>query len=246
MNDDPVAPASSALDAILAPTARLRELEPGLLSALDREDEGAPYDGKAAAYDRLVSWRTYSRLAWGVDIDRYPTFIGAALASRTSGWVVDVAAGSCVASASAYLDCPRPILVLDRSAAMLRHGLARLRRIAAELPTNVVFLQADASALPLRSDAVSTVLCHGAFHVFEAPEAICAEWTRVLEPGGSLFVTSLVRGRAFGDAYLRLLWRAGEIAPPRSPTEFAEAIRPFFGGEPQLESEGNFAFLSYD
>ena len=44
----------------------IRELEPSLYSSLDRDDEGAPYDTRAAGYDWLVSMRGYSRVAWGV------------------------------------------------------------------------------------------------------------------------------------------------------------------------------------
>jgi ubiquinone/menaquinone biosynthesis C-methylase UbiE len=243
---DSIEPAVAALEAVLAPGTRLRELEPDLFSVLEPEDEVAHYDDKATAYDRLAASRIYSRLAWGIVPERFTRYIEDALASRSTGWVADVAAGSCVASAEAYVGCSRPILVLDRSIVMLRLGIARLRRIAGHVPENVVFLQGDANALPLRTDSMSTVLCHGAFHVFEAPEPVCTEWVRVLAPGGSLFVTSLVRGRAFGDAYLRLLHRAGEVAPPRSAAEFAAAIHPFWSGEPRLESQGNFAFLTYE
>lgn len=232
------------IDEVIAADRRLREIEPGLFSALDPDDQGAPYDSRAAAYDRLVTARWYSPVAWGVPTHRHAEFIADALGSETAGFALDVAAGSCVASAAAYAKTSRPVIVLDRSLEMLRRGMARLRELGGGIPSHVAFLQADAAALPLRPDALATVLCHGAFHVFDAPESICAEWRRVLRSGGGLFVSSLVRGRWLGDRYLGLLRRAGEIAPPRTPEEFAGFIESRVEGSARLEVVGNFAYLS--
>lgn len=234
-----------AIDQVLAPGASLREVEPGLLSVLEPEDEGAPYDARAAVYDRAVASRLYSELAWGLDPARHEAFIERALGSKTDGWALDVAAGSCVASAAAYASCSRPLIVLDRSLGMLRRGRDRLAGLLGSAPPNIIFLQADAAALPLCEGSVGTVVCHGAFHVFSEPHAVSGEWARVLAPGGSLFVSSLIRGRWLGDRYLGLLHRAGEITEPRSASEFAAAVRSRFAGASDLETVGNFAYLSF-
>ncbi len=233
-----------ALKEVLVAGHPIRELEPSLFSALDPDDEGAPYDTRAAAYDRLVSTRWYNRVAWGVPPATHTDFITRALTSEAEGWVLDVAAGSCVASASAYPKTSRPLIILDRSLGMLRRGMARLRRLSGAIPPHVAFLQADATALPFRSDSMATVLCHGAFHVFSSPSAVCAEWARVLHTGGWLYVSSLVHGRWLGDRYLGLLHRAGEITQPRIPGEFAGFVEAKFEGSAQLKALGNFAYLS--
>lgn len=222
----------------------IRELEVGLYSVLDPHDEGAPYDSRAAAYDWLVSSSWYSRVAWGVRPIIHTEFITRGISTEGDGWVVDVAAGSCVPSASAYSTTSRPLVVLDRSLAMLRRGMARLRHIHGRIPPNVAFMQADANSLPFRTGSISTVVCHGAFHVFSSPAAVCAEWVRVLESGGRLFVSSLVQGRWLGDQYLGLLHRAGEVAQPYSPAEFARRVEAWFGATAKLEAMGNFAYLS--
>lgn len=233
-----------SLAEIIEPGRPVREIEASLLSVLDEGDEGAPYDSRAAAYDRLVSSRRYSQLAWGVPPITHTEFITRGLTSGDEGWVLDVAAGSCVPSAPAYAQTSRPLIVLDRSLAMLRRGIARLRRLHGELPPHVVFLQADANALPFRADSMGTVICHGALHVFSTPQSVCAEWVRVLRAGGQLFASSLVRGRWLGDRYLGLLHRAGEIAPPRTPSELASLVEAEFRVSGQLETLGNFAYLS--
>lgn len=232
-----------ALEDVLLPGQGIRELEPSLFSALDSDSEGAPYDSRAVAYDWLISTPWYSRLAWGVPPATHTDFITRAITSETEGWVVDVAAGSCVASASVYTKTSRPVIILDRSLGMLRRGMALLRRIGGAIPRHVAFMQADATTLPFRSDSISTVLCHGAFHVFSSPSAVCAEWARVLHAGGFLYVSSLVLGRWLGDRYLGLLHRAGEVTQPRVPGEVAAFVEAGIGAQAQVTALGNFAYL---
>ena len=203
-----------------------------------------PRDTRAAAYDRLVSMRWYSQIAWGVPPATHTDFIVRALTFETDGWALDVAAGSCLASASVYPKTSRPLIILDRSLEMLRRGMGRLRQLSGAIPPHVVFLQADANALPFRSESMATVLCHGAFHVFPSPSAVCAEWSRVLGSGGFLYVSSLVRGRWLGDRYLGLLHSAGEVTQPRTPGEFAGFVEAKLEGSAQLEALGNFAYVS--
>ena len=237
---------AAKLTEVLASGRSIRELEAGLVSVLDADDEGAPYDSRAAAYDRLVTSNGYSRVAWGVEPSAHTDFVASGLASEDEGWIVDVAAGSCASSAAAYPRTSRPLVVLDRSLGMLRRGMERLRRIHGSVPSNVLFMQADANALPFRDGSLATVICHGAFHVFSSPSAVCAEWGRVLRPGGGLYVSSLVRGRWLGDRYLGLLHRAGEVSRPRSPAEFRGALESELGVSGNLEVIGNFAYLSLE
>jgi hypothetical protein len=79
-------------------------------------------------------------------------------------------------------------------------------------------LQADLRALPLRPGSVASALCMGALHLFDDVEApaVLGRLRDVLLPGAPLYLSSLVSGRRFGDLYLALLERAGEVARPRS------------------------------
>jgi SAM-dependent methyltransferase len=234
------------LTEVLIPGKSIRELEAGLVSVLDPDDEGATYDSRAAAYDRIVSSTLYCRVAWGISPSANTDFVAGGLTSGNEGWVVDIAAGSCASSAIAYQRTSRPLVILDRSLGMLRRGMARLRELHGTVPSHIVFMQADANALPFRAGSMATVVCHGAFHVFPDPSAVCSEWVRILKPGGRLYVSSLVRGRWLGDRYLGLLHRAGEVTQPRSAAEFAGLVESEIGGSAELESIGNFAYLSLE
>ena len=230
------------LDSLIDARVTLREIEPQLFSALPPGDEGAHYDVFAAFYDRMVASPLYLRLAWGCTPSANAAFIRRAFESCGEGWVVDVAAGSCVDAVATYATTQRPTLVVDLSLAMLRRGMDRLRVLVRPLPENIIFLQADASSLPIRSNAVRTVLCHGAYHVFPAARDFVAEWRRVLHGEGAVFVSSLVRGRWFGDRYLNLLQRTGEVSAPFDAPRFAARLEETLDSPIHVETVGNFAY----
>lgn len=230
------------LEGVVDPARTLREIEPGLYSVLDADDEGAPYDGFAAAYDRAVSNGAYLRVAWGIARDDNARFVRSGFEETSEGWVLDVAAGSCVDSAAAYAATQRPTMVLDRSLAMLRRGMQRLRDVTPRIPPNVFFVQADATALPIVSKQIASIVCHGAYHVFPDPTPILREWRRVHDGTGSISVSSLVRGRWLGDRYLGLLARSGEIARPRTALEFRHALENGLEAGVACETIGNFAY----
>ena len=230
------------IESILEEPGRLREVEPGLFSVLDPGDAGAPFDRIAAAYDRAVSSPTYMRLAWGMTREDNARFIGGAVASAERGWLVDVAAGTCVDAAAIHARTTRPTVVLDRSIAMLRRARERVAAFGGGVPAEIVFLQADATAMPFAEGSITTLLCHGAYHVFQDTALLTDEWKRTLAPMGGLFVSSLVRGRWLGDRYLALLRRAGEIAPPRTAAEFRARLEQELSRAFAFEAVGNFAY----
>ena len=234
------------LSRLLAADAPLRGVDSGLLSVLDEADAGAPYDARAFGYDLVIGSKLYSRFVWDSSPDDYAAFISAALASRSGGVALDIAAGSCLASARCYAEEPRDTVVLDRSLGMLRRGRRRTQKLCTGDSSHLAWLQADGLALPFRDGCFETVLCHGALHLFADPVAACREWRRVLAPGGSVYVSSLVLARPRGDRLLATLHRAGEIAAPRSPGQVAAALQEGFGAAPRIEQRGNFAFARID
>ncbi len=191
---------------------------------LDPGDEGAPYDGKAAVYDRLVRSRLYNRLMWAASPRDYEAFARRALADG-EGPLLDVAGGSAAATATLYAAATRDIVLVDRSRAMLERAGAR---IAAAAPGGVVpavrFVQADALALPLPPHGFETALCMGFAHIVDRPAELLGALRRQVRPGGRIYLTSLVAERAVGSRYLRMLHRAGEVAEPRTAAELEEAL----------------------
>ncbi len=64
----------------LKPGTPLRPVGPDTFSVLAPEDTGAPYDSRAAAYDRLIGMNLYNRLVWGTSRGDYARFIADACA----------------------------------------------------------------------------------------------------------------------------------------------------------------------
>lgn len=182
------------------------------------------YDTHAAGYDAVVGSRLYNRLLWGSETRHYEAFAREAVASA-HGPLLEVAAGSCLVSAGAYLSSDRPLVITDRSAAMLRRARTRLSDEAGRVRRNTRFVTADAFNLPFVPGGFDTVACHGFLHIVDDPQALMESLRRQLAPGGRLFITSLVTGTKVGTRYLQLLHRAGVAATPRSADDLANLFR---------------------
>ena len=224
------------LESLLAPGRALRPVGAGVVSALSSADEGAPYDRRAAAYDRLVGSRVYNRLVWGASVADYEGFAAEALAAG-DGPLLDAGCGTLVFTAGAYRGASRPLALVDLSLGMLRRAAERLAGCQAS------FVQANVLDLPFTPHRFATVASHALLHVFDDPWAALAALRGQLAPGGRLFASMLVSDRAPGSAFLAALHRAGEVGPPRSADELAAAARELFGSSAQVDRSGSMAWL---
>lgn len=189
----------------------LDAIGPDLWSSLPPERREARYDAIAGGYDLLVRSRVYNRVVWGISRDRYDAFIDGALAAAGDGLLLDAGCGSAVLSAAAYRGRPVNAVLLDLSMGMLARAKGRV-------PAGLARVQGDLYDLPFADHVFDAVLHFGIAHVLDDPGRALAEIARVARPGASIHVASLVKtGRTLGDAYLGLLHRAGEVAPPRAP-----------------------------
>jgi ubiquinone/menaquinone biosynthesis C-methylase UbiE len=102
--------------------------------------------------------------------------------------VLDVAAGTGHVARS-FAPRVRAVVAVDATKAMLDRGWTEAKRAALR---NVVFMQADATALPFVEGSFDVVVCRFALHHFEDPAVPIAEMRRVLRPGGRLAVADLV------------------------------------------------------
>lgn len=225
-----------ALGAVLAGGRTIRAVRDGVLSALPTDDEGAPYDRKAAVYDRVVGADAYNRVVWGTSVGTYCDFASEALASG-SGLMLDVGCGSAVFTAGVYGRTTRPLLLVDRSVGMLARASVRLEGSSATL------VQADLDDLPFAPGSFTTVACFGMLHVLEDPWSALAALWRQVAPGGRILASMLITDRALGGAYLRLLERTGEVGPPRSLAELAAAARQVCGDSATVGRTGSMAWL---
>jgi hypothetical protein len=79
--------------------------------------------------------------------------------------------------------------------------------------------------------------------VLEDLSGLLAEAHRMLEPGGTLFLTSLVLADRWSDRYLQALSRRGIMATPRRRDDIVAAVRARFGTEPDCRLVGNMLFV---
>jgi ubiquinone/menaquinone biosynthesis C-methylase UbiE len=102
--------------------------------------------------------------------------------------VLDVAAGTGHV-ARAFAPRVRAVVAVDTVAAMLEKGRVEARRAGLR---SLVFMQADAAALPFLDGSFDVVVSRFAVHHFEDPEVQMAEMRRCLRPGGRLAIADLV------------------------------------------------------
>lgn len=221
---------------LLAPGRTLRAERAGIISVLPVGEQGAPYDRRAATYDRLVTNRVYNRLAWGTGPADYEAFAGEAVAAGV-GPFLDVGCGSAAFTAAAYRGVSRPLVLVDRSLEMLGRASERLAVEPAAL------VQADLLDLPFTAGRFAAVACFGVLHVLDEPWAALRALRDQLAPGGRMFVSMLVADRGIGRAYLTALHRTGEVGPPRRAEELADAARAVFGATCEVRRTGSMAWL---
>ena len=232
------------LQPLLSEGAALRKVDDGIFSALPSDDEGAPYDTKAALYDHMVGSSLYTRIAWGNKPSDYTAFAQRAHDSNPSGPLLDVGCGSLNFTAEVYANSERPVVLVDRSVNMLRRARQRMIEQSGAVPKNVVFLQADVYDLPFDPGSFDTVAAHGLIHLFDEAPPVADALQRCVAPGGGLYVTSLVHAdRAVGDTYLDLANRAGEVGRPKTPAQVKAAIESATGVAADQRLVGNMAFM---
>lgn len=221
----------------------LRRLDERLFSVLPEDAAGHRYDGRAAAYDRMIGSRTYNRIAWGTSPAHYRAFARRAVQSAPGGWFLDAGCGTLLLTADAYRAAPgRPIVVLDQSLDMLRRGRARLADARGRTPPHIVFLQADLLDLPFRPGAFRTVMSMGMLHLFADAAPLAARLESLLLPDGALYLTSLVENGRIGDRYLRFLHRGGEVAAPRTAAALEAQLRGALSRPLAYSATGNMAY----
>ncbi len=227
---------AARIERLVRPDVVLTHLGARRYTVLPPDRRGAPYDRIAALYDRVVGGRLYNRVVWGIDRDRYGEVIADAVDAAGDGVLLDAGSGSALFSAPIYARQPLRAVLLDLSAGMLRRADDR---VPGYVPVDLV--QGDLYDLPFPDATFDAVLHFGVAHVLADVAPVFRELARVVRPGGTVHVGSLVRtDRWLGNTMLRLLHSAGEVAPSRTPTELAGLLAPH--GEVALREAGSWAF----
>lgn len=231
------------LAAAVASADPVDEVEPGIWQhgGVGGAD-GAQYDSIGDAYDLVAGLEIYHRVFWGVSTREYRNFAQAASSACGEGVLLDAGCGSMLFTARAHQANGRGAVIgTDASLTMLR--LARARVAQHEDLRRVAFLRANVLRTPFRAGAFDVVLCLHVAHVVADLEGLLGEVRRVLKPGGTLFLTSVVLVDHWRDRYLRFLSGRGVMASPRRRQAILAAIRAQFGAELESHVTGSMLFV---
>lgn len=228
------------LDRLLPEGQALQPVEEGLYRFNDEDED--PYEQHAKIYDAMIGNPLYNRIVWGNRPEAYEQFAREAIRS-SEGALLDAGGGTLIFTADAFLETRRPVVVVDRSLAMLRRAHARLLRKNGRMPEHIVLVQCDLLALPFRESSFSTVLSLGLLHLFDDLRALFDAFDRSLAAGGQLYMTSLVAETRLARGYLGLLHRSGEVASPRSAAALKRQIMALFPNGVHFQAKKNMAYI---
>jgi ubiquinone/menaquinone biosynthesis C-methylase UbiE len=108
------------------------------------------------------------------------------------GPVLDVGAGTAQIPIELCRQAPAvEVVAVDLAEHMLRVGRENVRR--AGLEQRLRLERCDAKQLPFAAGSFAAVISNSIVHHIPEPEKVLAEMTRVLQPGGALFVRDLLR-----------------------------------------------------
>jgi SAM-dependent methyltransferase len=167
---------------------------------MDRWTGGGEYESYVGRWSRRVA-------------EQFIEWLGA---SEGSAWL-DVGSGTGALTASIVARAaPASVVAIDRSADFVAHA-------SAELPDRrIVFLVADAAALPLTGARADMVVSGLLLNFLPDPDAAVGELRRVARPGAT--VAAYVWDYADGMEPIRAFWDAAiELAP--AAREVDEAVR---------------------
>jgi SAM-dependent methyltransferase len=236
---------SDALEEVLTDGRIIRLVEDDIYSVLRDVPHKHLYDRRALAYDFVVSTWLYNRVMWGTSPLDYIAFVREAVKSQATGRMLDAGCGSLLFTAKVYLASDRQVIAFDQSLEMLRRARARLIKLNGSVPEHIVLLQADLSDLVFRPGIFQTILCLNVLHQFEDAAQLIPNLKDLLDDGGQLYLTSLVKtGRYIGDRWLSALWKGGEFICPRSASDLNKILNYSFGEKLSYRTKGNMAFAS--
>lgn len=135
--------------------------------------------------------RPIGRVLWGGDSKPYYDAMGAAGDVPDGGTIVDCPCGAGPTFRALQPNRDVRYIAVDLSPAMLRR--ARKRAQSRGL-TNIEFVQADATDLPLPAASADLFVSFWGLHCYAEPHHALAEAARILTPDGRLVAATFLRG----------------------------------------------------
>lgn len=199
------------------------------------------YERRAAAYNAMVRSPLYNRVAWGTSPERFEEFAARAVGSA-SGPFLEVAAGTASATRLAHIAGRRQTTLIDTAAPMLEIAEKSIAAAAGgEVPEWITFECRDLlDAAP--GARYETILGMGLLHLVPEVPVVADALLGQLQPTGTLYFTSLIRGSRRSSAYLDLLHRSGEIVAPRSLEELRGELTRSGASRVRIYNHGSMAY----
>jgi SAM-dependent methyltransferase len=135
--------------------------------------------------------RPIGRALWGGDSKPYYDAMGAVCEVPDGGTIVDCPCGAGPTFRALQPNRDVRYVAVDLSPAMLRRARKRAR---ARGLSNIEFLRADATDIPLPSASADLFVSFWGLHCYSAPQRALSEAARILAPSGRLVAATFVRG----------------------------------------------------
>ncbi|WP_458115902.1 hypothetical protein [Arthrobacter sp. D2-10] len=199
------------------------------------------YERRAAAYNAMVRSPLYNRVAWGTHPGRFEEFAARAVGSA-SGPLLEVAAGTASPTRLAHIAGRRQTTLVDSAAPMLEIAAKSIASAAGgTVPDWITFQCRDLlDAAP--GVRYETILGMGLLHLVPDVPTVVNALLDQLEPTGTLYLTSLIRGSRRSSSYLDLLHRSGEVVAPRTLDELRSELARSSASRVRVYNHGSMAY----
>jgi len=244
--DNMVTLGENGLAELLLDKGSLRLIEPHIYSVFQNIEVANSYDTEFGnIYDWVACNPLYNRLIWGYSITKFASLAHDALTSSKKGYVLDLGCGSLAFTANTYIQySDRSVILIDQSLKMLRIAKLRLTKLNGKVPDNMIFLHADALALPFRPNSFNTIISLNLLHCLDDIKKLMIGLKNVLSEDGKMYFSTLVKGNRVGDRYLNALGNSGKLVPrniDKLRAVFDELHMPI-----KYDLFGNMAFIYYE
>ena len=203
----------------------LREIDNRIYSIYE-DAMSSPYDAKAKVYEWLVQKYWYNKIIWGTSPWDYAEFAENSIVNAKD-ILLDIGCGGLSQTVRLYSTIENPLVLLDYSIEMLKLGRERILKSFGVLPSNIIFLQANAFNLPFADNTFDGIMSFGMIHMFDNKNQFIQESMRVLKPEGHFNFSVLTTNRILGKRYLTFLSKKNEVGTPVSTENLLSLLTPF-------------------
>ena len=181
---------------------------------------------EATTYDWAVEHEhvagVLGRVIWGTDTSAFYRDIARLCDLPAGTKVLDIPCGGGVAFRGLRPQQELDYVAADLSPVMLRRARSEADRRGLHW---IEFTEADVESLPFEDRSFDLVVTYTGLHCFPDPPAAIAEMARVLQPGGELRGTSVIKQAGLRqDAFVRLMQIGGVFGPGQTLADLETSL----------------------